>query len=140
MQEYFNRMQDIVSRNAQSKEGQGYVKINSRIRFMLQDVIDLRANKWIPRRNENNPKTIDQIQKEAESERLDMQVNSASLNPPRKDDRNNDRKRNRKSYLIRSVFLALFVKSTFSAVTLTVVYPDELLLTIIFYIRWTRWT
>lgn len=66
---------------------------------MLQDVIDLRANKWIPRRNENNPKTIDQIQKEAESERLDMQVNSASLNPPRKDDRNNDRKRNRKSYI-----------------------------------------
>ncbi|XP_011251008.1 eukaryotic translation initiation factor 4 gamma 3 isoform X6 [Camponotus floridanus] len=95
MQEYFNRMQEIVSRNAQNKEGPGYVKINSRIRFMLQDVIDLRANKWIPRRNENNPKTIDEIQKEAESERLDMQVNSASLNPPRKDDRNNDRKRNR---------------------------------------------
>lgn len=63
---------------------------------MLQDVIELRANKWIPRRNENNPKTIDQIQKEAESERLDMQVNSAPLNTPRKDDRNNDRKRNRK--------------------------------------------
>ncbi|KAL6260894.1 hypothetical protein P5V15_008422 [Pogonomyrmex californicus] len=88
MQEYFNRMQEIVARKGQSK-------ISSRIRFMLQDVIDLRANKWIPRRNENNPKTIDQIQKEAESERLDMQVNSAPLNTPRKDDRNNDRKRNR---------------------------------------------
>ncbi|XP_070158179.1 eukaryotic translation initiation factor 4 gamma isoform X5 [Polyergus mexicanus] len=95
MQEYFNRMQEIVTRSAQNKEGSGNVKISSRIRFMLQDVIDLRANKWIPRRNENNPKTIDQIQKEAESERLDMQVNSTSLNPPRKDDRNNDRKRNR---------------------------------------------
>jgi len=90
MQEYFNKMQEIVSRKNQSK-------ISSRIRFMLQDVIDLRANKWIPRRNENNPKTIDQIQKEAESERLDMQLNSAPLNTPRKDDRNNDRKRNRKS-------------------------------------------
>ncbi|KYN03904.1 Eukaryotic translation initiation factor 4 gamma 3 [Cyphomyrmex costatus] len=88
MQEYFNRMQEIVARKGQSK-------ISSRIRFMLQDVIDLRANKWIPRRNENNPKTIDEIQKEAESERLDMQVNSASLNTARKDDRNNDRKRNR---------------------------------------------
>ncbi|KAL0133320.1 hypothetical protein PUN28_000815 [Cardiocondyla obscurior] len=88
MQDYFNKMQDIVARK-------GHSKISSRIRFMLQDVIDLRANKWIPRRNENNPKTIDQIQKEAESERLDMQVNSASLNTARKDDRNNDRKRNR---------------------------------------------
>lgn len=62
---------------------------------MLQDVIELRANRWIPRRSEGNPKTIDQIQKEAESERLDMQVNSAPLSTPRKDDRNNDRKRNR---------------------------------------------
>ncbi|KYM77872.1 Eukaryotic translation initiation factor 4 gamma 3 [Atta colombica] len=88
MQEYFNRMQEIVARK-------GHSKISSRIRFMLQDVIDLRANKWIPRRNDNNPKTIDQIQKEAESERLDMQVNSVPLNTARKDDRNNDRKRNR---------------------------------------------
>lgn len=88
MQDYFNKMQEIVARKGQSK-------ISSRIRFMLQDVIDLRANKWIPRRNENNPKTIDQIQKEAESERLDMQVNSAPLNTARKDDRNNDRKRSR---------------------------------------------
>lgn len=61
---------------------------------MLQDVIELRANRWIPRRSEG-PKTIDQIQKEAESERFDIQVNNASLNTPRKDDRNNDRKRNR---------------------------------------------
>lgn len=118
MQEYFNRMQEIVTRNAQNKEGQAYCKINSRIRFMLQDVIDLRANKWIPRRNENNPKTIDQIQKEAESERFDMQVNSASLNPPRKDDRNNDRKRNRKSY--NKIYLVIvFVKNTFSAIILS---------------------
>lgn len=134
MQEYFNRMQDIVTRNAQGKEGS--VKISSRIRFMLQDVIDLRANKWIPRRNENNPKTIDQIQKEAESERLDMQVNSTSLNPPRKDDRNSDRKRNRKScdnidFLVCQEYILC-----------SVLYPDKLLLTIIFHTvtRWTRWT
>lgn len=96
MQGYFNKMQEIVARKGQNK-------ISSRIRFMLQDVIDLRANKWIPRRNENNPKTIDQIQKEAESERLDSQLNNASLmNTARKDDRNNDRKRNRK--LIVSLF------------------------------------
>ncbi|CAK9810287.1 Eukaryotic translation initiation factor 4 gamma 3 [Anthophora quadrimaculata] len=88
MQDYFNKIHDIVSRR-----GQG--KISSRIRFMLQDVIDLRANKWIPRRDDSNPKTIDQIQKEAESERLDSQLNNTPLNTPRKDERTNDRKRNR---------------------------------------------
>lgn len=89
MQDYFNKMQDIVARR-----GQG--KISSRIRFMLQDVIDLRANKWIPRRDDSNPKTIDQIQKDAENERLDSQLNNTPLNTPRKDERASDRKRNRK--------------------------------------------
>nr|KAF7435190.1 hypothetical protein H0235_003381 [Vespula pensylvanica] len=88
MQEYFSKMQDIVGRR-------GHGKISSRIRFMLQDVIDLRANKWIPRRDDSNPKTIDQIQKEVESERLDTQLTNTPLNTPRKDDRNADRKRNR---------------------------------------------
>ena len=32
---------------------------------MLQDVRDLRKMKWVPRREDNNPKTIDQIHKEA---------------------------------------------------------------------------
>ncbi|KAG7197148.1 hypothetical protein KM043_007233 [Ampulex compressa] len=88
MQSYFDKMQSIVARRGQSK-------ISSRIRFMLQDVIDLRANKWVPRRVDVNPKTIDQIQKEAESERLDSQLNNTPMNTPRKDDRNSDRKRNR---------------------------------------------
>nr|XP_031840128.1 eukaryotic translation initiation factor 4 gamma 3-like [Nomia melanderi] len=88
MQEYFNRMNDIVQRR-----GEG--KISSRIRFMLQDVIDLRANKWVPRRVDSAPKTIDQIQKEAESERLDSQLSNTPLNTPRKDERASDRKRNR---------------------------------------------
>lgn len=43
-------------------------------RFMLQDVIDLRKSKWIPRRQDSNPKTIDQIKKEAENEHLNIQV------------------------------------------------------------------
>ncbi|XP_076376961.1 eukaryotic translation initiation factor 4 gamma isoform X2 [Megalopta genalis] len=87
-QDYFNKMQSIVSRR-------GNGKISSRIRFMLQDVIDLRANKWVPRRVDSTPKTIDQIQKEAENERLDSQLSSAPLNTPRKDERSGDRKRNR---------------------------------------------
>lgn len=92
MQDYFNKMQDIVARR-------GHGKISSRIRFMLQDVIDLRANNWIPRRDDSNPKTIDQILKEADSERLDSQLSNTPLNTPRKDERTSDRKRNRK-YLI----------------------------------------
>lgn len=93
MQDHFNKMQDIVARRAQGK-------ISSRIRFMLQDVIDLRANKWIPRRGDSTPKTIDEIQKEAESERLDSQLSNTPLNTPRKDERTSDRKRNRKYRVI----------------------------------------
>lgn len=48
-------------------------------RFMLQDVIDLRNSKWIPRRQDLNPKTIDQIQKEANDEQLTIQVIICSL-------------------------------------------------------------
>lgn len=36
---------------------------------MLQDVIELRCRGWVPRRNDDNPKTIDQIRKEAARER-----------------------------------------------------------------------
>ena len=35
------------------------------MRFMMQDIVDLRNNDWVPRREDNNPKTIDQILKEA---------------------------------------------------------------------------
>lgn len=41
-------------------------ELPSRIRFMLQDVIELRKNKWVPRRNmsENGPSTIQQVREE----------------------------------------------------------------------------
>ena len=32
---------------------------------MMQDIVDLRDNDWVPYREDNNPKTIDQIHKEA---------------------------------------------------------------------------
>ncbi|XP_044726466.1 eukaryotic translation initiation factor 4 gamma 1-like isoform X3 [Chrysoperla carnea] len=80
LESFFQTMQEIVDR----KHG----KISSRVRFMLQDVIELRNNKWIPRRQDLKPTTIDEIQKEAESEHLNIQIlNSAPLNTPRKDDR-----------------------------------------------------
>jgi translation initiation factor 4G len=44
-------------------------KIPSRVRFLLQDVLDLRRNQWVPRREKAGPKTLDQIHKEAEREK-----------------------------------------------------------------------
>lgn len=58
MDQYFNQMEKIIKEK----------KTSSRIRFMLQDVIDLRRSSWIPRRGDQGPKTIDQIHKEAEME------------------------------------------------------------------------
>ncbi|ESO89979.1 hypothetical protein LOTGIDRAFT_124155, partial [Lottia gigantea] len=56
--QYFQQMSKIVSEK----------KTSSRIRFLLQDVIDLRLRNWVPRREDYNPKTIDQIHKEAAKE------------------------------------------------------------------------
>lgn len=50
------------------------VKISSRVRFMLQDVLDLRKRRWIPRHTDVNPKTMGQIQKEAEAEQKNISV------------------------------------------------------------------
>jgi translation initiation factor 4G len=47
----------------------GQQTLPSRVRFLLQDVIDLRRNQWKPRREKAGPKTLDQIHKEAEREK-----------------------------------------------------------------------
>ncbi|CAH2248450.1 eukaryotic translation initiation factor 4 gamma 1 isoform X1 [Pelobates cultripes] len=59
MDQYFNQIDKIIKER----------KTSSRIRFMLQDVMDLRICNWVPRRGETGPKTIDQIHKEAELEK-----------------------------------------------------------------------
>ncbi|KAL1116881.1 hypothetical protein AAG570_005350 [Ranatra chinensis] len=86
---YFNKMAKLSVKREDSK-------VSSRVRFMLQDVIELREKRWVPRRNENNPKTIEQIQKEAERETLE---NAAILaNAPRSRDNRDrdDRRRNQR--------------------------------------------
>ncbi|XP_062847598.1 eukaryotic translation initiation factor 4 gamma 1-like [Trichomycterus rosablanca] len=40
-------------------------RTSSRIRFMIQDVLDLRKNNCIPRRGDQGPKTIEEVHKEA---------------------------------------------------------------------------
>ncbi|XP_054270193.1 eukaryotic translation initiation factor 4 gamma 1-like isoform X2 [Macrosteles quadrilineatus] len=86
---YFQRMAEL----AQKREGS---KVSSRVRFMLQDVIELRQSKWVPRREDNNPKTIEQITKEAERESMEMSIALQQHPPPRmnRQDRGDDRKRN----------------------------------------------
>ncbi|XP_066543370.1 eukaryotic translation initiation factor 4 gamma 1-like [Amia ocellicauda] len=49
-------------------------KTSPRIRFMLQDVLDLRRDNWVPRRGDQGPKTIDQVHKEAELEAHHEQI------------------------------------------------------------------
>ncbi|TWW71818.1 Eukaryotic translation initiation factor 4 gamma 1 [Takifugu flavidus] len=39
-------------------------KMSSRIKFMLQDVVALRKNNWVPRRKDEGPKTIQQLHQE----------------------------------------------------------------------------
>lgn len=65
MDMYFKQLDALISdRN----------KVSSRIRFMILDTIDLRKDNWVPRRANNNPKTIEQIHKEAHEEEQKKQA------------------------------------------------------------------
>ena len=44
MQQYFDQINKIISGK----------KTSLRVSFMLRDVVDLRKNKWVPRREENS--------------------------------------------------------------------------------------
>ncbi|KAG8363470.1 hypothetical protein BUALT_Bualt19G0025800 [Buddleja alternifolia] len=46
------------------------MKLSSRVRFMLKDVIDLRKNKWQQRRKVEGPKKIEDVHRDAAQERL----------------------------------------------------------------------
>merc|ERR1712241_678724 len=72
-------------------------KTSARVRFLMQDVIELRQNGWRKRREDAGPKTIDQIHKEVEKEQMEMKIAhmTASLGSApsnrRQDDRRYDR-------------------------------------------------
>lgn len=57
MDQYFSRMEKYANGN----------ELPLRIKFKIQDVLDLRRNKWVPRtvQHEQNPKTLGQIREEA---------------------------------------------------------------------------
>ena len=94
MSNYFKEMNKLVNEK----------KTSSRVRFLLQDVIDLSENGWRKRREDAGPKTIDQIHKEVEKEQMEIKIANmtSSMGPPpsrrpddRRYDRNDDRRRSK---------------------------------------------
>ncbi|CAG8593416.1 4525_t:CDS:10, partial [Ambispora leptoticha] len=80
MDVYFNRMK-AMSDNP---------NLSNRIKFMLLDVIELRNNNWVPRRDNNAPKTIAEIHEDAakqkeEAEFLRRTASSGGRGLPRLD-------------------------------------------------------
>ncbi|KAL4585947.1 hypothetical protein LXL04_010574 [Taraxacum kok-saghyz] len=59
MDVYFNRMFKLSNN----------MKLSSRVRFMLKDVIDLRKNRWQQRRKVEGPKKIEEVHRDAAQER-----------------------------------------------------------------------
>lgn len=70
---YFNRMKDL-STNPQ---------LAPRLRFMVRDVVDLRSNNWVARREEVKAKTISEIHSEAEKNLGLRPGAAASIRNPR---------------------------------------------------------
>lgn len=60
MDQYFAKIDKIIKLRQTSPK----------IRFILQDLQDLRLCKWKPKRDDNAPKTIAQIHKEAAEEKV----------------------------------------------------------------------
>ncbi|KAA8499161.1 Eukaryotic translation initiation factor 4 gamma 1 [Porphyridium purpureum] len=52
----------------------------SRARFMIQDMLELRENKWVPRRQENEAKKISEIHKDIEKNDLAKSQAQAEIN------------------------------------------------------------
>uniref|UniRef100_A0ACD5USZ4 Uncharacterized protein n=1 Tax=Avena sativa TaxID=4498 RepID=A0ACD5USZ4_AVESA len=53
-------------------------KLSSRIRFMLEDVIDLRNNKWRQRRKVEGPKKIEEVHRDAVKQKTSQSTRSVS--------------------------------------------------------------
>lgn len=64
MDQYFDRMEKIISQK----------KMAPRVCFMLQDVLELRKSNWVPRREDNKPKTLNQINVQAQQEEVKQKM------------------------------------------------------------------
>lgn len=72
MDHYFREMNKIIDEK----------KTSSRVRFLMQDVVDLRNNRWQKRREDAGPKTIAQIHEEVKNEQLKEKLNFNSTPAP----------------------------------------------------------
>lgn len=57
---------------------QDATRLSTRVRFMLQDLLDLRKNKWVARRKETKAMTIAEVHAEAKREEIEKAKASAS--------------------------------------------------------------
>ncbi|XP_074103148.1 uncharacterized protein LOC141530137 isoform X2 [Cotesia typhae] len=81
LESYIKQLKNLANQNTE-------YKVSSRIRFMIQDVVELRLNNWVPRRSDSNPTTMDQLQRDVEQEE---RKNFFYLNTPQEMNRRNDR-------------------------------------------------
>ncbi|XP_055640180.1 eukaryotic translation initiation factor 4 gamma 3-like [Toxorhynchites rutilus septentrionalis] len=97
LQYCFLRLQEIADRKST-------LQVCNRIRFMILDLIELRKNNWQPRRVQAAPKTMEEIQKEVETEENKNRILNFVLSGPGRGgnnrqggdrDRDRDRDRNR---------------------------------------------
>jgi len=65
---YFNEMKKIIANKTTS----------ARVRFMMQDVVDLKNNQWRKRREDAGPKTIQQIHANAKKDQLNQSLMNSS--------------------------------------------------------------
>lgn len=80
MNAYFTRILEITQHS----------NLPARIKFMLEDLVDLRKRNWVPRQDTNAPKTIKEVHKEAaekEKEKEKDLRNMRNAPPPRADPR-----------------------------------------------------
>lgn len=72
---YFTHLRNIVEAPVGSP-----LRVCTRIRFMLKDVLELRASNWTPRRAALKQKTLDEIRKDADKELMNEQKKAALAN------------------------------------------------------------
>jgi translation initiation factor 4G len=78
MNAYFSRIQEITQHS----------NLPARIKFMLEDLVDLRKRNWIPRQDTNAPKTIKEVHKEAAEKEKEKEKDLRNMRnaPPARSD------------------------------------------------------
>ena len=82
--EYFTKLEGLADKK-------NTIKISSRIRFMIQDLIELRLNNWTPRKlqRENKPLTMEEIKQQVVMEQYINKMDSKEAPRGGGEDRNN---------------------------------------------------